>query len=131
LPIGGESFGHSLRRTFAVSFDLIDHVLRIDTSNGGRERFALTPMSVAALYAEFFARLKRLEIDVHIWTMPLEIPDAIPFTDDQSHAAYDAAKAQRFWQALVQSHRVFQAFRARFIGKASPVHSSGAAWISQ
>src|SRR6201999_4633191 len=50
------------------------------------------------------------------------IPGAIPFTDDRSHAAYDAAKAQRFWQALLQSHRVFQAFRARFLGKASPVH---------
>jgi hypothetical protein len=110
------------QRTFDVSFDFIDHVLRIDTSDGGREQFALAPMPVAVFYAEFFARLERLGIDVHIWTMPVEIPDAIPFADDRSHAAYDAAKAQRFWQALLQSHRVFQAFRARFIGKASPVH---------
>jgi uncharacterized protein DUF5996 len=110
------------RRTFDVSFDFIDHVLRIDTSDGGHEQFALAPMPVAAFYAEFFARLRRLGIDVHIWPMPVEIPDAIPFTDDRSHAAYDPVKAQRFWQALVQSHRVFQAFRARFLGKASPVH---------
>src|SRR5271165_734385 len=110
------------RRTFDVSFDFIDHVLRIDTSDGGHEQFALAPMSVAAFYAEFFARLERLGIDVHIWTMPVEIPDAIPFTEDETHAAYDAAKVQRFWQALLQSHRVFQAFRARFLGKASPVH---------
>jgi Family of unknown function (DUF5996) len=110
------------RRTFDVSFDFIDHVLRIDTSDGGREQFALAPMPVAAFYAEFFARLARLGIDVHIWPMPVEIPDAIPFTDDRSHATYDPVKAQRFWQALLQSHRVFQAFRARFLGKASPVH---------
>jgi hypothetical protein len=110
------------RRTFDISFDFIDHVLRINTSDGGHEQLALAPMSVAAFYAEFFIRLRRLGIDMHIWTMPVEIPDAIPFTDDRSHAAYDAAKAQRFWQALLQSHRVFQAFRARFLGKASPVH---------
>jgi hypothetical protein len=110
------------RRSFDISFDFIDHVLRIDTSDGGHEQLALAPMSVAAFYAEFFARLQRLGIDVHIWAMPVEIPGAIPFTEDQTRAAYDAAKAQQFWQALLQSHRVFQAFRARFLGKASPVH---------
>ena len=30
--------------------------------------------------------------------------------------------AQRFWRALVQADRVFKTFRARFIGKVSPVH---------
>jgi len=29
---------------------------------------------------------------------------------------------QRFWQAVLQAHRVMTEFRARFIGKASPVH---------
>jgi Family of unknown function (DUF5996) len=110
------------RRSFDISFDFIDHSLRIDTSDGGHEQLSLAPMPVAAFYAEFFARLERLGIDVHIWTMPVEIPGAVPFTDDEGHAVYDAAKAQRFWQALLPSHRVFQAFRARFLGKASPVH---------
>jgi hypothetical protein len=79
-------------------------------------------MSVAAFYDEFFARLRHLAIDVRIWTMPCEIPDAVAFTDDRAHTAYDADHAQRFWQLLVQSHRVFQTFRAKFVGKASPVH---------
>jgi len=30
--------------------------------------------------------------------------------------------ANRFWRVLVQSDRIFTAFRARFIGKCSPVH---------
>ena len=30
--------------------------------------------------------------------------------------------ARRFWEALVQVDRVFRHFRARFIGKCSPVH---------
>jgi hypothetical protein len=108
--------------SFDVTFDFIDHVLLIETSNGARERFALKAMSVAAFHSEFFARLRRLGIDVHIWTMPCEIPDAVPFQEDNSHASYDSAAAQRFWHVLLQCHRVFGAFRSRFIGKASPVH---------
>jgi len=109
-------------RSFDVTFDFIDHALRIETSDGGREHLALTPMSVAAFYTEFFARLRRLGIEAHIWTMPCEIPDAVAFQDDHAHAAYDAAYARRFWQVLRQTGRVFTAFRSHFIGKASPVH---------
>jgi hypothetical protein len=108
--------------SFEVTFDFIDHVLRIETSHGAREHIALRPMSVAEFHAEFFARLRGLGIDVHIWTMPNEILDAIPFDQDRSHAAYDAAAARHFWQVLLQSHRVFTGFRSRFIGKVSPVH---------
>ena len=36
--------------------------------------------------------------------------------------SYDAVMVQRFWQALAQTDRVLKVFRARFIGKASPVH---------
>jgi Family of unknown function (DUF5996) len=107
---------------FEVTFDFIDHVLLIETSNGARERFALKAMSVAAFHPEFFARLGGLGIDVHIWTMPCEIPDAVPFEEDYSHAAYDAACAHRFWRVLLQCRRVLDAFRSRFVGKASPVH---------
>ncbi|MDT0632654.1 DUF5996 family protein [Rubrivirga sp. S365] len=42
--------------------------------------------------------------------------------DDTEHAAYDADAAQRHWRVLVQAHRVFTDFRARFLGKVSPVH---------
>jgi Family of unknown function (DUF5996) len=109
-------------QSFDVTFDFIDHALVIETSRGARERFALKAMSVAQFYSEFFAALRRLGIDVRIWTMPCEIADAVPFQEDHSHAAYDAAYAQRFFQVLLQSHRVLDAFRSRFVGKSSPVH---------
>jgi hypothetical protein len=108
--------------TFDLTFDFIDHVLLIERSDGARERFALTPMTVADFYAELMGCLRRLGIDVHIWTMPCEIADAVRFEQDRSHAAYDAAYARRFWSVLVQVHRVFTAFRAQFVGKVSPVH---------
>ena len=79
-------------------------------------------MPVAEFYAEFMRRLRRLDIDVHIWTMPSEIENAVPFDQDRTHAQYDPAYVARFHQALVQSARVMTAFRAGFIGKASPVH---------
>ncbi len=63
-----------------------------------------------------------LDLAVTIHDMPSEIPDAVPFSQDREHASYDPDYANRFWRILVQSDRVFQQFRARFIGKSSPVH---------
>ena len=54
--------------------------------------------------------------------MPVEIEGAIPFEQDRVHASYDAAAAKTFWRQLVQADRVFNIFRARFLGKVSPVH---------
>jgi hypothetical protein len=66
--------------------------------------------------------LQQLGIEVHIWKMPVEIPDPIPFDQDEQHASYDPEYANRFWQVLRSSDRVMQEFRSRFIGKCSPVH---------
>jgi len=108
--------------TFDVVFDFTRHRLAIATSDGRSGGFALTAMAVADFYAAFMAELSRLGIDVSIWTMPCEIESAIPFENDRSHAQYDADYVERFHRALVQSARVMNEFRARFLGKASPVH---------
>jgi len=107
---------------FDIVFDLVDHLLRIATSDGRVESFPLVPMSVADFYAEFMGRLQRLGVDVHIWTVPSEIENAVPFDRDRTHTQYDREYVSRFQQALVQSTRVMSEFRARFIGKVSPVH---------
>jgi hypothetical protein len=109
-------------RTFDIAFDFVDHQLRLATSDGGRESFALAPKSVADFYAEFMRRLQRLDINVNIWTMPSEIENAVPFDQDREHAQYDPEYVSRFHHALVQAERVMNDFRCRFIGKASPVH---------
>src|SRR5271155_1635468 len=108
--------------TFDIAFDFADHQLRIARSDGRTESFALRPMSVADFYAELMARLRHLDIDAHIWTMPVEIKNAVPFDEDRAHAQYDPACVSRFHQALVQAASVMTDFRARFIGKVSPVH---------
>ena len=109
-------------RIFEIEFDFIDHQLLIKCSDGAAKTLALRPQSVADFYAEVMSALHDLGIDVKIWTMPVEIPDPIRFEDDTIHAAYDAEYANRFWRALVKMDDVFKEFRARFIGKVSPVH---------
>ncbi len=109
-------------RALQIDFDFIDHELILRMSDGRMERVALAPRSVADFYAEVMRRLRSLGIDVHIWTMPVEIPDAIPFDTDHVHKSYDAAAANLFWRQLLDMHRVFTIFRARFLGKCSPVH---------
>ena len=110
------------RRRFQIDFDFIDHALRITTSDNLTETFALRPYSVADFYRELMDRLRALGLEVRIWPVPVEIPDPIPFEDDHQHAAYDPAYVERFRGVLLQADRLFTQFRARFIGKASPVH---------
>jgi hypothetical protein len=113
---------HYGRRSFDIMFDLFDHQLLIATGDGSLESFPLKAMSVADFYETFMERLRRLDIEVQIWTMPGEVENAVPFDRDQIHAHYDPEYVSRFHQALVQSARVMNEFRARFIGKVSPVH---------
>ncbi len=109
-------------RTFALTFDFIDHVLRIEASDGRTDAQPLAPMTVADFHRDLMARLHRLGLDVTINTLPCEVPSPIRFEEDRTHAAYDAAAAARCWQILLQADRVFKTFRARFTGKVSPVH---------
>lgn len=109
-------------RTFQIDFDFIDHCLAIQTSDGARESFPLRPQSVADFYREVMSRLRLLGLNIQIRTTPVEIPNPVPFERDQAHHAYDPDYVHRFWRILVQADRIFTAFRARFVGKASPVH---------
>jgi hypothetical protein len=109
-------------RTFEISFDFIDHELRIDKSDGARRMLELKPQSVAEFYRGLMKTLQDLDLAVTIHTTPNEIQDAIPFDQDEEHRSYDREYANRFWRVLVQSDRVFKEFRSRFCGKCSPVH---------
>ena len=109
-------------RAFQIDFDFIDHVLRVRTSDGHFRKLLLAPMPVAQFYAELFAAMAELGLDVRITMMPCEIADCIPFDQDRTHAAYDRDYATRFWRVLLSSHKVLTRFRTGFVGKSSPVH---------
>ena len=79
-------------------------------------------MTVAAFYHQLMGALDSLGVRVHIWHMPVEIENPIPFGQDFTHQAYDPEYTQRFWRVLLQTRRVFTIFRSRFRGKVSPIH---------
>jgi hypothetical protein len=109
-------------RTFQIDFDFVDHRLPVRTSDGGVRSLELRPRSVADFYRELMATLRDLGAETTIDPRPNELADATPFAEDEAHAAYDPEAARRFWRVLVQADRVLTAFRARFLGKCSPVH---------
>jgi hypothetical protein len=109
-------------RTFQIDLDLIDHALRISTSDGAGRQFALAGQSVASFYAAVMTNLAALGIDVVIDEMPNELPEPIRFSQDNRHATYDPDAVRRFFQILVNADSVFKQFRTGFLGKASPMH---------
>ena len=116
------SLMHAGTTGLEIEFDLIDHVLNLRTSHGRSRQVTLEPRSVASFYEATMVALGELGVPVTIYPRPQEVFEAIPFAQDEQHHAYDAAAVHRFWLALVQIHRVMARFRARFVGKASPVH---------
>ena len=109
-------------RHFQIDFDFIDHQLSITTSEGRTWKSDLKSRTVAAFYADLMDALRDLECNVSIDPKPNEVPEPIPFADDKVHSVYDAGHANALWGALRQTSRVMGEFRARFIGKVSPVH---------
>src|SRR5499427_5051970 len=107
---------------FEIRFDFIDHELRVLKSDGAIRVLKLGPQSVAKFYGDVMNALAEMELPVKINVIPNEIQNPIPFDQDEEHRSYDPEYANRFWRVLVQSDRVFKTFRARFIGKCSPVH---------
>jgi Family of unknown function (DUF5996) len=100
--------------TFEIVFDFIAHELLIEKNDGTAKTLPLAPRSVAEFYADVMAALRSLGIAVKIWTMPVEIPNPIPFDQDRTHASYDRDYANRFWRILVSADAILKEFRGRF-----------------
>jgi hypothetical protein len=107
---------------FEIQFDFIDHKLDVATCNGETKSMSLRPLTVADFHEELFALLKSMGIDVKIWNMPVEIQDPIRFDEDRLHKSYDPHSVNAFYGILVNVDSVFKEFRARFLGKVSPIH---------
>jgi hypothetical protein len=116
------SLMHAGRTGLEIEFDLIDHVLNLRTSDGRNRQVILEPRTVASFYGAAITALDDLGVAVTILPRPQEVVEAIPFTHDEQHRAYDAEAVHRFWLALLGTHRVMTRFRGGFMGKASPVH---------
>ncbi len=109
-------------KNFQIDFDFIDHKLKVITSEGEYRDFDLEGISVADFYQKIFDLLKDLDIDIKIYTTPVEMENPIPFEEDTVNATYDKAQATALHQALLKMQNVLIHIRCNFTGKCSPVH---------
>jgi len=107
---------------FELQFNFIDHQLELHVSNGVKGSVALAPKSVAAFYRETLSLLREAGVETQINSKPQEVPNPVPFEQDEIHASYDPEYANRMWRILLSVDSVLKEFRAKFIGKSSPAH---------
>jgi hypothetical protein len=105
-----------------IEFNFSEHELLFRMSSGAHLGMPLRAQSVADFYHEYLDRLSQLGVQVHIYPVPVEVKDPIPFAEDTVHASYDGEYAQRFWRILMHATELFQRFSSAFVGKISPVH---------
>lgn len=109
-------------RSFELELDLLDHRLHLRLSDGRSAALPLRSRSVHEFYDEYTRLLAALGLDLHLWTTPVELPDPVPFDQDDAHRAYDPEAARRFWEILRRCDAVLRGWGASFVGKQSPVH---------
>jgi hypothetical protein len=114
MPFAGE--------ILELEFDFVHHRLLARTSRAEERSFALEPQTVADFYARVGALLRELGVRVAINERPVELAQAIRFSEDRTHRSYDADAARRFWRVLLKADTVLTHFRSGFLGKVSPVH---------
>lgn len=105
-----------------ILFDLTAHKLVGWNGDGGTAEIPLGPTTVAAFHAAFVDLVTRLGGNPKFHGRPNEVPNPVPFREDERERPYDPNAVERFFKATVQVDRVFKAFRTAFLGKASPVH---------
>jgi hypothetical protein len=105
-----------------VCFDLVDHAVTSAATDGRRASFALGPMSVADFHGRFRDMIRSLGATAQFNGRPNEVPNPLPFAQDQTPRPYDTDAVTRFFNTIVAVDRVLKNFRTAYIGKVSPVH---------
>ena len=110
-------------RTFEIDFDFLAPRAAHRDQRGGGGAFALEPQSVADFYRDLMAGSASSGSTSASAPCRTRSPTPIPFDQDRRARAPTSRSTRRDSGAsLVQADRVFKEFRARFIGKCSPVH---------
>lgn len=107
---------------FQIELDLVDHRLRIERAGGRSAEVGLYERTVADFHDELMSRMHELGLPVQIHGSPNEVPDPIPFAEDETHGSYDPDAVARLREILVRVAGVFLDFRGAYLGKSSPVH---------
>ena len=105
-----------------VELDLHKHRLTAHAADGQLAEFALQPMSVADFHGRFLDAVSSIGGRPEFHHRPNELPDSLPFVEDDQVRPYDADAVSRFHQALLSVDCILNRFRTGFRGKSSPVH---------
>jgi hypothetical protein len=106
---------------FEIFFDMIDHTVIISSNDGRQTEFAVSGLTVAAFYLSLMSGLSSLGVEVRIVATPYDNKSKTPFPEDDAPRIYDPAAVSQFWRALCSISSVFENFRAKFVGKQTPV----------
>lgn len=113
------SFGD---REAEFTFNLRDHHLEVLTEAGDERTIGLVGQSVATFFQDVRSAMADLGLTTSIYPVPRELPEVTPFPADTQHAHYNPDFANHLRISMLRMLPVFQAFRARFTGKVSPIH---------
>lgn len=108
--------------TFDISFDLLENLLLVTTSEAGEFSFALDDLPVAQFYSRLMGGLGSVGIDVSINTRPFDLDDEHTLEENTYHCVCNRSYVRRYHQVLVWVDQVFKEYAGRFNGKQSPVH---------
>jgi predicted GNAT family acetyltransferase len=105
-----------------ILFDLKHHEVVGLSGDGRRATLPLAQPTVADFHAGFLQLIRAIGGTPTFNGVPNEVPDPVPFAEDNKPRPYDRQAVERFHTALVSIDRVFNRFRTSFLGKSSPVH---------
>jgi hypothetical protein len=114
LPAGG--------RHFTVELDFLAGAIRVGCENGAQESLSVTGKTIATVHGELSECLARLDLPAPLHGAPNELPDPVPFAEDDRPREWDEDAARRLHGAFLCAGRNLAAFRSLYRGKSSPVH---------
>jgi len=109
-------------RQFAIELDFFDGAIRVNCDNGSQSTLPVAGKTVATVHRELSDLLAGLGLPAPLHGAPNEIPDPVPFAEDDRPREWDADAAARLHGAFLCADRGFNAFRSLYRGKSSPSH---------
>jgi hypothetical protein len=109
-------------RQFTVELDFLDGAIRIACDSGSQAELPAAGKTIAEVHGELSDLLASLGLPAPLHGAPNEIPDPVPFAEDDRPHEWNADAAARLHGAFLCADRGFNAFRSLYRGKSSPSH---------
>ena len=98
--------------------DVFDSLISIGSSSGRQIDVALaSSQTVRDVYEALSAALRTLGVECTISTIPQELPDRTPFTQDETPGEYDPEAVRRWFVAATATAAELDRWRAHFCGR--------------